>query len=915
MQPTYGPRTVRRANGGRHRRNGSAGRAAVAFPLFLFAAFSLLAIAGFVGAVGAYAYFSRGLTDPTQLERIEFNQESVVYDRTGKVELARFGSERREVVEFREIPPLVLDATTAVEDKSFWTNTGFDPAGFAAAARDTLAGDERGGSTITQQLVRQRLLDEELVKDPGRRWERKAKEIIQSVRITQAFPGLEGKQRIIAAYLNQNFYGNNSHGIKAAARTYFGVRDLNKLTLAQAAILAAIPQSPTKYDLVRNAVEEEGADGRTVLVVPDEAEIVHRRNYVLDLMASGRTPLTGDRFGAADYEAAKRERVMLAPQAAPRWRAPHFVWAVRKELASRLCGEGEETCPALEKGGVRVITTLDWDLQQVGERWVKASAVLPRQKDPREYAKRLELPYEAWMARLRGRQLHNGALVATDYQTGEIVAYVGSADYYGRANRRFQPQFDVLADGWRQPGSAFKPFNYITGFDDRRMTAATMLMDVTTDFGNGYTPTNADNLERGPVRVRSALQFSLNIPAVKAVANNGVERVFENSERFEIRWRNETTKAGLSLALGTEEVHPVDLTTAFGTIANGGRYIGHTRILRITDMDGRDVVRPYQPPKGEQVATPQAAYIMTDILSGNTIPSVNPYWGRFRIRTEGGRRRPATLKTGTNNDAKDLNAYGYIAPPTSEGRARGEYALVVGVWNGNSDNSVVTTPNRPVFSVDVTAPVWRGFLREATANWEVNDFARPSGIVEADVDAWSGMRPSRYTRRTVRELFIDGSQPSELDDTKVGHRVEAETNLLWQDGCAGEPVERGFLDLEDAESHRPAWNEANRAWLRRARRGPGVAGGPEGTSTTYFFNGSFMPFGASWGAPFPPRDRCEIAPSPSPTPSLSPSPSAPGSPVPSPGGSPTPPPSPSESPVGGDPGGSLDPDSSPVAAP
>jgi penicillin-binding protein 1C len=301
------------------------------------------------------------------------------------------------------------------------------------------------------------------------------------------------------------------------------------------------------------------------------------------------------------------------------------------------------------------------------------------------------------MEDLRDDNVHNGALVAMDYQTGELLAYVGSADYYDtrKVGKRFQPQFDVLGNGWRQPGSTVKPFNYAVGINDRTMTAATMLMDVVTDFakddktvndGNAFTPTNADGLERGPVRARPALQFSLNVPAVKALAYNRPEHVFEVARKFGMKF-DVQTRPGLAFALGTAETHPVDLVTAFGTLANGGVHLGHSNILRVLDTAGNDVVEPYRPTAGEQVVTPEAAYIVTDILDGNTDPDVNPFWGKRQIDDAEGRRRPATLKTGTNNEARDLNAYGYIAPPDAAGRRRGEYALAVGAWNGNSDNS------------------------------------------------------------------------------------------------------------------------------------------------------------------------------------------------------------------------------------
>ncbi|CAN5188257.1 hypothetical protein BH24CHL7_BH24CHL7_06480 [soil metagenome] len=897
MQTSPAPRQARGLNGGRRRGSRLGRTLAVALPLFLFTSMALVAFLGFVAVVGVFAVYSQGLSDPRDLEKIEFIQESIVYDRTGEVELARFSAgERRETVSFEQIPPILIDATTAVEDKSFWTNTGFDPVGIMSAAIDTLRGAERGASTITQQLVRQRLLDPDLVRDPDRLYERKLKEIIQSVRVTEAYPGDEGKRTIIGAYLNQNYYGNNSYGVMTAARNYFGVEDLHDLTLAQAAILAALPQSPSNYDLLRNAVE--APDGSLYVPLdPVNVRIVERRNYILDLLATDptRRVLTRDQYTAADFEAAKREPILVVPQQQARsWQAPHFVWAMRAELTERLCGE-EATCPALERGGVRVITSLDWTLQQAAEKWVTVGVLLPHADDPEAFARELGVEYADWMRKLGRMEVNNGALVAMDYQTGEIVAYVGSAGFYRNdlASAQFQPQFDVLANGWRQPGSAMKPFNYATGINDRRMTAATMFMDVTTRFpggGGGYVPKNYDLLERGPMRLRSALQWSLNIAPVKALEINGVDHVFDMAGRFGMQFQTERPRAGLSLTLGTEVAHPRDVATAYGTLANAGRYIGHTHILRITNGAGEDLVEPYAPPGGEPVVTPQAAYIVTDMLASNTQPRQNPIWGQFALRNQSDERRPATLKTGTTQDANDLVAFGYIAPPDEAGRAQGQYALVVGAWNGNSDGSPVTRPDNPVISTDVAAPVWQSFLSEVTAAWPIRDFPRPQGIVEAEVDAWSGMRPTEFSTETVTEIFIDGTVPGE-DTTKRGLQVveDGEGNLaLWTEGCAGTPQTRGFLALEEVEREYPAWHAANLEWIERARRGRGVAGGPDPeveTETSYIFSRQFTPYGRSWGAPFPPTQSCTEAPSPSPSPSLSPSPSA--SPPPSPQESPT----------------------------
>ncbi|MEY2503181.1 MAG: penicillin-binding protein, partial [Verrucomicrobiota bacterium] len=812
--------------------------------IVIWAIFAILAFLGAVGVVSAFSRMTQGLPPVSTFDTIGFSEQSIVYDRTGKIELARFGGEKREVVEFKDIPPLVVDAQTAVEDKTFWENSGFDPLAIIAAGVDSFRGNSRGASTITQQLVRQRLLDPALVQDSGRTFERKVKEIVQSIRLTEAYPGVEGKQKIIAAYLNQNYYGNQAYGVKAAAKAYFGVSDLFKLTPAQAAILAGIPKSPSNYDLVKNAIEQcvnpSPADtettcalppDKTQLVVPDESTVVQRRNQILELLASGRTPLSQQQYGPDAFKAAEHDPVIVAPQVTPPWVAPHFVWAVQKELADRVCGVDVPTCDKLAAGGLHVTTTLDATLQKIAEKWVKAAAIVPNDRNPAALYKSLGLPgaLPQWIKNLRGKDIHNGALVAIDYQTGELIAYVGSANYYAtKSSKQFQAKYDVVGSGFRQPGSAFKPFNYLTALDDKTMTAGSMLMDTATDFGGKYTPSDADNLERGPVRVRTALQFSLNIPSVKTAQINSVEHVFKRAQDFGMVFASPTTNAGLSIALGVQEVRPVDLVTAYATLANGGKKLGHTTILTVKDQSGKDVADPYKPPAGEQVASPQAAFIVTDILSGNTNPKVNPFWGKFALTGPSNARRPATLKTGTNNDAKDLNAYGFIAPPTTAGRNAGEYALAVGAWNGNSDNTVVSTPSKPVFSIDVTTFVWQGFLQEASKKWAVNDFKRPDGLVQAKVDPFTGLKP-RAGDKSIDEWFIPDTVP---------------TDTIAPDACG-----QAVLDSPGVYEHRFSnWMTADLDWLARAKRGPGTTGGVNQTRTAYFYNGLFQPYGRSWGA-------------------------------------------------------------------
>ena len=852
----------RRAARGRPSGSNAVKRTAIAIPILLFVAFLVTGLAGLLGVVAAYGYYSEGLPDPkAQLANLDFDQQTTVYDRTGAVVLARLGERKRELVTFNDIPDEVLDATTAIEDKDFWKNPGFDLAGFLSATIDTVNGRPRGGSTITQQLVRARLLPPFAFE--GSREERKIREIIQSIRLTQAYPGETGKRQIITAYLNQNFYGNQSYGIKAAALTYFN-KQLGDLTLAEAAVLAAIPQSPTKFDLIKNAQQvcdtepPEGTDcPKYRLVVPADSEVVIRRNYILDRMKT-QSPLSAARHTVDEYEAAKSEPVILAPQPPVQWKAPHFVWQVRKELAAILCPEVQvDECDKIDTGGYHVTSTLNWDMQATTQKWVYAAARATNFKDTRTYLKNLKIPSGdyRWLLGLKGKNLHNGAAAVMDYRTGQVLAYVGSGSYTSPGNARFQPQFDVLSDGWRQPGSSIKPINYAIGIEDRTMTAATMFMDVVTDFGRGYTPTQADHVERGPVRLRSALQFSLNIPSIKAGLMTGLDRFYERSRDFGIQYVPGSVPV-TSMGIGTLELHPIDLLGAYGAIANGGVLMPRTTILKVTDHDGNVVwPDPAAAPQGRPVVSPQTAYILTDILAGNTDPKVNPFWGEWAVY-DGRTRRPAAYKTGTTNDNRDVHAYGYLPPPEDPNAP----ALAVGVWMGNSNNE----PNTDTLSLASSAPLWSRIMRDVSHGMPIAKWSRPGGLEEATVDAISGMKPGPFTTKTVKEIFIKGTAPSERDDLRRVVEIDTATGKRWQDGCLGPKRSVGALDFSHVEESFPQWQKYTNGWAKRAARGSGVSGGPEGTRTSYFYGSGFYPFGRTWGGIFAPSALCEPPP-PEPT--------------------------------------------------
>lgn len=848
----------RRALQRRPKAGGSAlRRVAIAIPIVLLVLVVMTAGTGLVFAVGTYNHYAAGLPDPKDaLTDLGFEQQTIVYDNTGKRELARLGALKREVVTFDQIPGEMIDATTAIEDKDFWENAGFDPVGIVSAGLDTIAGRPRGASTITQQLVRARLLPPEAFE--GTTYERKLREIIQSIRLTEAYPGEEGKKEIITAYLNQNFYGNSSYGVKAAAKGYFG-KSLADLTLAQYAILAAIPQSPTKFDLMKNAEEiclEPVAEGeecsKIQLVVPETAEVVVRRDYILDLMKT-RSTLTEEKHTAAEFDAAKAEVVELTPPPSINWKAPHFVWQVREVLSELLCPASPGDCPQVDTGGYRVTTTLDWTMQQKVEKWVYAAARAPNAKDPRSVLRARKVPSGewSWILGLRGHNINNAAAGVIDYRTGDVLAYAGSASYTSKGNAKFQPQFDVLSDGWRQPGSAIKPIDYLIGIDDQTLTASTMFMDVFTNFGNNFTPVQADKAERGPVRLRPALQFSLNIPAIKATMITGLDHTFERTKDFGLRYPASEVPVK-SMGIGTLVVHPMDLLGAYGTMANSGVLMPRTMITSVVDSDGRTIYPlSDKPAAGKRVTSKQAAYIVTDILAGNTDVKVNPFWAKHAIY-DGKTRRPAAYKTGTTNDNKDVAAYGYLAPPADPD----EPALAVGIWMGNSDN----TPNDGKLSLDTSAPLWSAILTDISRGTPIAKFKPPSGLETATVDAFTGLKPGPFTTKTVKELFIKGTVPTQKETSRVSLQIDAASGLLWQDGCVGPQVTKGFMNLNEVEAGFPEWQKANRNWAARAARGAGVRGGAKGTRTAYFYGDGFYPFGRSWGAPFAPKETCPLAP-------------------------------------------------------
>jgi membrane peptidoglycan carboxypeptidase len=693
--------------------------------------------------------------------------------------------------------------------------------------------------------VRARLLPPSATEPGADRYVRKAKELIQASRLTEAFPGEDGKKRIITAYLNEIFYGHDAYGIAAAAQVYFGITDLKKLTPAQAALLAGLPQSPSLLDPYLYA--EPDAEGRLV-VTPGSAPIV-RRDWVLDNLGASRWT----RLSRAQIEKAKKEPVILYGDQPLRYRAPHFTWQVRRQLEAIL-----GSADAVDTGGYRVVTSLDWDGQKLAEKWLRAAVIAPNRETSKQTAALLEtlkVPSSdrSWITALRGKDLHNAALVALDYRTGDVLTYAGSAGYYeeGMASKKFDPKYDAAGDGARQPGSAFKPIVYAAGFEKRKLTPGTLLLDITTEFNEReeWAPRNADQAERGPVLVRKALQKSLNIPAIRALDRIGNEAVADVAERLGLRFTGGRTaflQSGLAGAIGTVEVRPIDLTSAFGAFGNGGVRVPPRMILEIYGPDGSLFWKAPEP-AGTKAVSPGTAYLVSDILAGNTDPSQNPSWAeKLELRNgPDGQRRPAAAKTGTANDARDLATYGFLPRP----RDADQPGLAVGIWMGNSDHSFPRARDAAT-SIDAAAPLWRAFVRDYSGEWPVADFEAPKGVVAATIDKWSGGLPGPWTQGTIREYFLEDTQPG------ASHAVDP-SGLLYRVVCGSWRVDPLKAELGPSD-----WDDDVADWLARARRGAGVVGKHE--SRTTYLTGESTWGGQLAGPCYVPRSVFRYDPRPAP---------------------------------------------------
>jgi len=708
-----------------------------------------------VGSWAIYQYYSIAATLPSvddlQQHASQFETTRIL-DRNGDLlyEILDPNAGRRTYTTLDKISPYMVAATLATEDKDFYSHPGFDPIAIVRALwQNYTTGDVvSGASTITQQLARNLLFTPE--ERNQRTVQRKAREIVLSSEITRRYT----KDQILELYMNENYYGNLAYGVEAAAETYFKT-SADKLTLWQAAFLAGLPQAPSVYDIYTN---RDAALRRQKQVLILMWQLSQERNCIE--VSNSRQPVCVDAQAVADAATALENYNFTSANVSMRY--PHWVNYIRSLL------EAQYDPQTIYRSGFTVTTTLDPYLEDQAQQIVQQQ-----------------------VATLADKHVTDGALVAIRPATGEILAMVGSADFYndaiaGQINMALVP---------RQPGSSIKPLTYVAAFE-KGWTPATLIWDVPSEFppsGNPsdprppYKPTNYDNRFHGPVTVRTALANSYNIPAVKTLQFVGIYGDPNNPDQgglinFAKRLGITTLTSdqyGLSLTLGGGEVTLLQLTGAYAVYANDGRRVPPVAITKIEDHAGK-VVYSYTPPSGDQVVRPEHAFLITSILSDTQART--PAFGAHPVINL---PFPAAAKTGTTNDFRDNWTLGYTPD------------LAVGVWVGNADY----TPMIDTTGLTGAAPIWAQFMQTAIQHLTggtPTPFSKPAGVVERVICAISGTEPSQWCPEQRTEYFAADQPPLPASqDLWQKVNVDTWTGLKASGACADFTDEKFAINVQD----------------------------------------------------------------------------------------------------------------------
>ena len=649
-----------------------------------------------------YLTFSlfKDMPNPKKLSSGDYPESSQIMDRNGKLLYEIYTDKNRTSVSLDKIPDKMIKATLAIEDNNFYKHTGFDLKGIIRGLYRTVFQKRlQGGSTLTQQLVKNALLS------PERTWERKIKEAVLTI-ITET---LYSKDQILEMYFNQTPYGGTMWGVESAAKGIFN-KDVKDLSLAEAALIAGLPGSPTRYSPFAH---------------PDAAK--NRQEMVLKRMEELKYISTDE------YEKAKNEKLNynLNKNSIT---APHFVFYVKEKLIEKY------GIQKVTEGGLKVWTSLDSDIQNYAQEQVAVE-----------------------IEKLKKQKVGNGAAMVTDSKTGQILAMVGSKDYF---DTEIDGKYNVTT-ALRQPGSSIKPLNYAVGIELGKASAASIFDDDPTCFNvenqKAYCPTNYGGAYHGVQSLRNSLGNSLNIPAVKMLSLNSVQTFVASASAMGLSTLKNASDYGLSLTLGGGEVYMTDMVTAFGVFSNMGTKQDLVSVLRVTDKSGQ-VLEQYNYIPGERVMSSETTYIIADILSDDGARSM--VFGRGSMLNI--KKHPeVAVKTGTTNDMRDNWTIGF----TPEN--------VVAVWVGNNDN---TKMGGLVSGTTGAAPIWNRIMTKVLENKAVKSFTKPSEVITMNVCNLTGLLPPEGGCESHNELFKKEFAPTQRMGLQNNILIDKTTSKVVKEG-------------------------------------------------------------------------------------------------------------------------------------
>ncbi len=678
---------------------------------------------------------STQLPNPERLIDRDVAQSTKILDRDHELLYEVHGDVQRTLVNIEDIPDNLKNAVITTEDRDFYQHIGFDPKRlFGAVVQNLLNRDiyGQGASTITQQLVKNAILSSE------KSYVRKIKELILSIELEQIFT----KDEILQLYLNEIPFGGTSYGVQSASELYFN-KNVQDLTIAEGAVLAAIIQAPSYYSPYGNHTDELSIRHHWIL------REMHELGYI----------------DKQQLDEAIEEQIQFQRRQED-IKAPHFVFYVLEKL------EETYTQKEIQEGGFKITTTIDLDKQN------KAQEIVTKHADINKST------YNA----------SNAALVSIEQKTGQIIAMVGSRDYWDIEN---DGNVNV-ATSERQPGSSFKPLVYAMAFEDKWFPGST-LYDLKTSFGGGYTPANYDKSFRGPVTIRSAIQNSLNIPAVKILDLVGLENALQKANEMGIASLNDPARYGLSLVLGGGEVQLVELTGAFGILGNEGKFNETTSILKIEDSNGK-IIEEYTDEEknnnSKEVLKEESAYLISNVLSDNVART--PSFGSNSDLYIPGKNVAA--KTGTTDEYRDGWTVGYT--PT----------VVTGVWAGNNDN----TPMNNGPGIFVASPIWNEYMTYVLADIPKEEFPKPESISTISVDRYSNGKPVLGSE-TISDVGAPWHQPTETPKGITTFKV-CKANGLLADNSIPESLieEKVFREIHSMKPDDDFWEKPVLSWASGA---------------------------------------------------------------------------------------------------